>query len=141
MTCEGELRGIGSVEAQSCKGDEHVGLFDAWKNGVDAIEQSGHGKTLEQALAHGTLDHAHQYAGWNAVARDVGKISEDSLLRIGNEVYQIAANFRAGNGSSVSFQCRSAVRESRDQSFLKTVREGQLGFELDVGDTLGVGEN
>lgn len=140
MSREREFRDIRAVETQSGKGDEHVRFFDGRKNGVNAIEKSRQRKTREQTLTHGTLDHTHEHAGWNAMARDVGEISEDSLLRISHEIHQVAANLGAGNGSSVSFHCGTAIRKSRHQGFLKFVREGKLGLQLDVGDALGVGE-
>ena len=66
---------------------------------------------------------------------NIGNVSEQTSIAL-NDIDQIAAHFRTGNGFAIDLEARGLERKGWHQSGLNAVGESEFGLHADTGQTL-----
>src|SRR5271167_3449237 len=111
------------------KSGKHFGAFQRVQNFVKALHQQIAFATRDQQHMRGAFQHAHQDAGRNAVAGDVGEIS-DPIPFGDHQVDQIAADFAAGLRIAVEGEALNLLIDFGNEDAMNFL--GQCDFRVNA---------
>ncbi len=144
---EGVVDGAISTETQAGEGGVHVRFLHFREHGVEAVEQYGQRTRglalagIEKRGAGGGFEHAHEDAGLQTVAGDVGEVGNGIAAGEADGIDEIAADLFAGAGDAVDIEGRGAEHDGRNEGLLDAVGEGQFVGHAEGLEALAANES